>query len=222
MKLGIAEILEHASRLPTEAAQIEFLRKNDSTVLRTIVASALDPRVIWALPPGNPPYKPNKYLDQESGLYNETKRLYLFIQGGHPSLSQTKRENLYIQFLEMLNEADAALMLAAKEKRIPYSNLTPELFNKAFPGLLLIVEKPSEPKHVPEKRVKKVVLTPKATKAAVKKDVPSTKDAGFSEPVTSNIIEVQEDLTPITLPPVTVSKEELERLQEEAMIEILR
>ena len=215
MKLGIAEILENTSKLRKKEEQIAYLQKNDSNVLRTVIAAALDPRVIWALPEGAPPYKPNEFVDQESGLYNEAKRLYLFIEGGHTSLSQSKRESLFIQFLEILSVADARLMIAAKDKTIPYVSLTPELFNEAFPGLLMIEVK--EP-HV--KRVKKITLTPKGPKTIVKKDVPFIKDETF--PVPENpVMEIEDDLLPSPLPESSIGQAELEQLKQEALSEIL-
>ena len=136
MRLGIAEILEKVSNEPKKEVKIEMLRKHDSSAIRTVLKYALDPEIKWALPEGDPPYKPCQFLDQENMLYSEARRLYLFIEGGNPNLTSIKRENLFIQLLESITPADAKLICAAKDKKIPYKGLTVKLINEAYPGLI--------------------------------------------------------------------------------------
>ena len=137
MKLGVAEILEKVSKIKKKEERIEELRKNgDNRALLTILQYALDPRIKWLLPEGTPPFKKNDFLDQESNLYSEVRRLYLFVEGGNPNLAPQKREMLFIGLLEMVAPADATLLCAAKDKKLPYKTITAEIVNEAFPGLL--------------------------------------------------------------------------------------
>jgi hypothetical protein len=136
MRLGIAEILEKVSNEPKRELKIEMLRKHDSSAMRTVLKYALDPEIKWALPEGTPPYKPCDYLDQENMLYSEARRLYLFIEGGNPNLNTLKREALFIQLIESIAPADAKLICAAKDKKLPYKGLTTKLINEAYPGLI--------------------------------------------------------------------------------------
>lgn len=136
MKLGIAEILERVSKTTKKEEKIEILRKNDSSAIRTVLKYALDPEIKWALPEGDPPYKPCQFLDQENMLYSEARRLYLFIEGGNPNLNKVKREALFIQLIESIAPADAKLICAAKDKKIPYKGITVKLINEAYPGLI--------------------------------------------------------------------------------------
>lgn len=137
MKLGIAEILEKISKLKKKEERIEELRKHgDNRAMLQILQYALDPRIKWLLPEGTPPFKKNEYLDQESNLYSEVRRLYLFIEGGNPNLTTTKRELLFIGLLEMVAPDDAKLLCAAKDKKLPWKTITAEIVNEAFPGLL--------------------------------------------------------------------------------------
>jgi hypothetical protein len=69
-------------------------------------------------------------------LYQEQRRLYLFIAGGHPDLSQLRRETLFIQVLESIPPEEAELLLAVKDKKLPYKGITKEIVQEAFPGLL--------------------------------------------------------------------------------------
>jgi hypothetical protein len=136
MRLGIAEVLNKVSEQKTKEKKIEVFRKNDSSALRTVLKYALDPAVKWALPPGTPPYKPAPYLDQQSMLYSEARRLYLFIEGGNPGLTPFKRESLFIGLIESIDPEDAKLLLAAKDKKLPVKGVTVAIVNEAFPGLI--------------------------------------------------------------------------------------
>ena len=136
MKLGVAEILKKASEIPNDAARVDWLRSHDSQALRYILAGALNPNIKWLLPEGEPPYKPNDLVDQHHRLYTESRKLYLFIEGGNPNLKQLRREALFIELIESLDPADAKLLLAVKDKRMPYPGITTEVANLAFPGLI--------------------------------------------------------------------------------------
>lgn len=136
MKLSISEILKKASTIKDESARIGWLRQNDSVPLRTVIRGALDPNIKWLLPEGVPPYKENDLVDQENRLYSEARRLYLFIEGGNPGLKSVRRESLFIELLETIDKEDAKLMLAVKDKTLPYSGVTVQVLNKAFPGLI--------------------------------------------------------------------------------------
>ena len=136
MRLGIAEILKKVSESKTKEEKLEIFRKNDSSAIRTILKFALDPNIKWALPEGNPPYKPCPYLDQHSMLYQEARRLYLFVEGGNDNLKPIKRESLFITLLESVDPEDAKVLLAAKDKKLPYKGITVNLINEAYPGLI--------------------------------------------------------------------------------------
>ena len=136
MKHGIAEILDMASKKETKAEKIEVLRKFDGVTLRTILQGTFDPNIEWDLPEGDPPYKPCEYLDQQGRLYQETRRLYIFLKGRRPELTPLKKEMLFIGLIETLDKEDAKLMLAVKDKKMPYKGITYKLVQEAFPGLL--------------------------------------------------------------------------------------
>jgi len=136
MRLGIGEILKQVSESKTKEEKLEILRKHDSATIRTILKYALDPNIKWDLPAGNPPYKPCQFLDQQSMLYQETRRLYLFLEGGNTNLKPIKREALFINLLESVHPLDAEVLLAAKDKKLPHKNITVNIINEAYPGLI--------------------------------------------------------------------------------------
>lgn len=119
MTQAIFEILDKASKL-NKKEQVEFLRKNDSPSLRTILTYGLDPTIEWLLPTGDPPFQPANEFESHGALYGQMRKLYLFVRGGNDNLNKIKRETLFIQLLESVHPEDAKVLLAIKEKRLPY------------------------------------------------------------------------------------------------------
>ena len=136
MKLGVAEILEKTSGMTSRSDRIRMLQENNSVALQTVLRGAFDPSIKWLLPEGEPPYKPNDLVDQEHIFYHECRKMYLFVEGGNPDLKQLRREALFVQLLETVSANDAKLLLAIKDKHLPYPGVTPDIIKEAFPGLL--------------------------------------------------------------------------------------
>jgi Family of unknown function (DUF6433) len=136
VRKSIAEVLAEAAAVKGTEAKINVLRQNDSSTLRMILTYAYDPLVKWLLPEGKPPYKRSDFHDGQGVLFHEARRLYLFIDGGNPNLKQSRREMLFVNLLESVDPADAELLCAVKDKKLPHKSLTPALIRKAFPGLL--------------------------------------------------------------------------------------
>ena len=135
-KNGIAEILKMVSEQKTTEDKVRKLQELNTPVLQQILRYALDPSIKWKLPEGEPPYNPSPYDDTQSMLYQEARRMYLFIEGGNDNLTPLRREQLFISLLESLDKEDAKLIVAAKDKKIPYKGITIKLVNTAFPGLI--------------------------------------------------------------------------------------
>lgn len=137
MKKSISELLKYCAEGKTANEKIERLQQTSTKTpaLLAILKYAFDPSIVFLLPDTDPPYKPTGYVDQESRLYSELRRLYLFIEGGNPKLTKVKREMLFIQLLESVDPSDAVLLCSMKNKRLPYKELTSKLVLKAFPNL---------------------------------------------------------------------------------------
>ena len=77
---------------------------------------AYDPRIVWDLPEGAPPYeKTEKGMSLQGTLHQSIPKTYVYLKGGSPNISKFKRENLFIKFLESLDPDDQDLILACKE-----------------------------------------------------------------------------------------------------------
>jgi hypothetical protein len=105
-------------------------------------------------------------------LYREIKRMYLFLKGGNPNLSQMKREGLFIELLQSIPQEDAELILSVKDHEMPY-DISESLIRDAFPDLLqfppTVVEQPKEVvQSVDEVKIEKPKTKKKLTKKVTK------------------------------------------------------
>jgi Family of unknown function (DUF6433) len=135
MQVGVAEFLEKVGKLKKTEEKVAALKANDSLVLRVVLQGCYDPSIVWLLPEGAPPYKPNDLNDQESVLIRECTKLRYFVKGFHDNLPQNKREMMFIQLLENLAPKDAELLCHIKEKK-PLKGITLQHVVEAFPGII--------------------------------------------------------------------------------------
>lgn len=135
LRKPISWILEFTSNLPNEEEQIKCLRANENSAILTVLKYCFDPNIKWLLPEGDAPYKPCEFPNVENMLYSEARRLYLFVEGGNPNLTQLKRESMFIDLLQSITPEDAKLIISIKDKKLPYKGLKASTVQKAFPGL---------------------------------------------------------------------------------------
>jgi hypothetical protein len=101
-----------------------------------VIKSSFDPNIVWALPDGEVPYTRNDAPEgtEHSSLSYESRKLYHFIRGGDNQINQNKRETMFVQLLEGLHESEAALLVAAKDKKLHqmYKGLSAPVVKEAF------------------------------------------------------------------------------------------
>ena len=151
--LGISEILSQISKIKNVAERQNALATcANNKALIQLLHACFHPEVKFVLPDGAPNYtKLDKAVDAQGTLYREAKKLYLFIDGLAPEMHQLRRETLFVQLLEALDPDDADLLLAVKDKKMPYKGITYDLVASTFPGLLpengqVVVTEDGEPK----------------------------------------------------------------------------
>ena len=133
-----SEILELVSKQRTRAKKIDILREYRNDALVSILIWNFDDSVASALPEGNVPYKPNEAPagTEHTSLRQEVRHFYNFIQGGNPSLSKTRRENIFIQILETLHPDEAQLLVTVKDKCLEdFYNITQQTVSEAYPDI---------------------------------------------------------------------------------------
>lgn len=136
MIIGLYEFLYKVSRLKKTQEKVDALKYNDSVQLRIILQGAFDPTVEWLLPPGEPPYKPNELVDQQHVLIKEVEKLRYYVKGFHDNLNQKKREMMFVELLERVDPNDAKLLIAIKDKTLPFNGITIQHVREALPGLI--------------------------------------------------------------------------------------
>lgn len=133
MRLSIAEIVNKATELKTVEEKVDWLRKHDNVALRTVLKYMYDKNVEFLIPNSPPPWKKNQYVGVEGMLYNEARRLKIFVKGGgYDNLNKVKREQLFISLLEDIDNADAELLCKMIEQK-PLKGLSKNVVVTAFP-----------------------------------------------------------------------------------------
>ena len=136
MDLLISEILEKVSKVKSKKEKVSLLQQYNHPSLRMVIKSSFDPKIEWALPEGDVPYTRNEAPEgtEHSSLSYESRKLYHFIKGGNNQISQNKREMMFVQMLEGLHEREAAVLVAAKDKKLHqvYKGLSKNVVVEAF------------------------------------------------------------------------------------------
>lgn len=133
----ISEIFKKIEETPSKKDRLAILQGNkDNSAMIQVLKHALDPKIEFILPEGAPPYKPSEFVEDKFRLYNQVRKFYLFVKGGNDGVHPVKRERLFIELLESIDPEDAKLVIAMKDKKIPYKGLTTKLVQEAFPGLI--------------------------------------------------------------------------------------
>lgn len=133
----VSQVLKEVSSKRLKKDKIVHLRYHrQNPVMIEFFKYVYDPNIKFALPEGDPPYKPSEFLDDTGGLYRNLRKMYIFIQGRSQNIPQVKRESIFIEVLESIHPEEAKLLLAVKDKKIPYPGIDEKLIKEAFPNLL--------------------------------------------------------------------------------------
>ena len=131
------EIATKVNNAKDKPRKLKVLKDHDSVALRQVLKGAFDPKIEWLLPKGDDiPFNKNDAPigTEHTMLQQEAKRLYLFTKGGDNTISQNKRETLFIQMLEGLSgdEADFLITVVNKKVNNKYKGFTANLVKEAF------------------------------------------------------------------------------------------
>jgi len=149
-----SEIFAVANGLQSDEERVNYLRQNQTKAVRELLRHNFNKDIKFLLPEGRPDlsstpddtdFKPqNSYLpnigpiDDGATLNYEVRRLYLFIEGGHPTLTNVKRETLWIELVNSLapSEADDLWHMKEKELQKKYDKITHHVAYNSFPEYL--------------------------------------------------------------------------------------
>lgn len=136
MNLSVYEMLEEVDKEKNKAKKLALLQQHGQTkALLVILDFALNPSWKWLLPEGTPPYSPAaKEADVQAVLKADFRRLQYFVNTPQGNVMKPlRRETMFIEMLEAVDRNDAKLLIAAKDKKIPFKSITKKLVKEAFP-----------------------------------------------------------------------------------------
>ena len=133
----MSEIATKVNNAKDKPRKLKVLQDHDSVSLRQVLKGAFDLNIEWLLPQGEDiPYTKNEAPvgTEHTMLAQEAKRLYLFTKGGDNTISQNKRELLFVQMLEGLSAEEAEFLVAVVNKKVnnKYKGFTGNLVKEAF------------------------------------------------------------------------------------------
>ena len=131
-----SEILDKLGKIKSKKDKVAHLKRYNDSSLRMVIKSSFDPKIKWLLPEGDVPYIPNDAPEgtEHGNLAYESRKLYHYIEGGNPQISQNKRESMFIQLLESLHPDEADILVAAKDGVLhrEYKGLSENVVKEAF------------------------------------------------------------------------------------------
>ena len=131
-----SEVLDKLGKIKTKKDKVTHLKQYNDASLRMVIKSSFDPKIKWSLPEGEVPYRKNEAPEgtEHSNLSYEARKLFHYIEGGNPQLTQNKRESMFIQLLEALHPDEADILVAAKDKILhrKYKGLSENVVKEAF------------------------------------------------------------------------------------------
>lgn len=141
MKPAISEIIKLAAAERTKGKKIAVLLKYDSVALRRVLKFIFDENLVKLLPEVDaegihiPEWKAPPSMGTEMMMYNESRRLRIFVEGGgYDTLSPLKREMLFIGMLEAIHVDDAWLLIEGLKAK-PKIGIGSKIIYEAFPTL---------------------------------------------------------------------------------------
>lgn len=149
-KIYLPELLREAAKAKDDEERIKLLKMfcdrgpEYKTLMQYFVELTYHPGVTWALPDGSPPYKENEdAIDPTMAaetLFTAVKKVKYFLNEHYKKVENPiRREQLFVQMLETLEQSEAKLLLMMKDKKVDgrvYKGCNLKLFRTAFPEWL--------------------------------------------------------------------------------------
>ena len=160
------EVLDAASKQRSIAKKVEVLQRYGDQSLKALFIWNFDETAISVLPPGEVPYGTNKEDGNTTGtlsdkigdavgkmnqmgstslgsndqgrttIRKEYGAFYNFLKGGNNSLSNLRRETMFINILEGLHPLEAEILILVKDKNLQSKyKITKDVVSQAYPDI---------------------------------------------------------------------------------------
>ena len=161
------EVLDAASKQRTKAKKIEVLQRYSHDSIMALLIWNFDESVISILPEGEVPYGntrednsvtgtlsdkindavgkmsemgSNSLGSQDQGkasIRKEYTKFYNFLKGGNDSLSNLRRETMFINILQGLHPLEAEILTLVKDKKLETKyNISKDVVSAAYPDIV--------------------------------------------------------------------------------------
>lgn len=138
MNKEVYELFEDFEKLKKKEDKARYLREmgNEFPAFKDVIRGCFDPRLVFVLPEGKPPYRPNRPESVPSTIHKLHRQFGDFVRGiRSQEMGRLKVENRFIQLLESVHAEDALIVLKMKEKKPPAKGLTKALVQEVFPEM---------------------------------------------------------------------------------------
>lgn len=162
----VFEIFDIASKQRSVAKKVEALQKFEHPCLKSLFIWNFDESIISILPEGDVPYAAVDELDSFKGTLSEKiedavekmgemgsrslgsqdqgktsirkeySKFYNFVRGGNESLTNLRRETIFINLLQGLHPLEAQIICLVKDKKLETKyKITKDVVSKAYPDI---------------------------------------------------------------------------------------
>ena len=162
----VYEVFDAASKQRSKAKKIEVLKRYAHDSIMTVLIWNFDETAISVLPSGDVPYGTNREDNSMTGtlsdkindavgkmtemgsnslgsqdqgkstIRKEYSKFYNFVKGGNDSLSNLRRETMFINILEGLHPLEAEILVLVKDKRLTEKyKITKDVVSEAYPQI---------------------------------------------------------------------------------------
>ena len=163
----VFEVLDAASKQRSKAKKVEVLQRYKHPSLVTLFVWNFDQSIVSMLPEGPVPYGTNRDDQNATGTLSsriddavskmaemgstslgsqdqgqasiraEYKKFYNFCKGGNPTLSNLRRETMFINILEGLHPLEAEILIFVKDKNLETKyKISKEVVSTAYPEIV--------------------------------------------------------------------------------------
>ena len=163
----VFEVLDAASKQRSKAKKVEVLQRYKHPSIVTLFVWNYDSSIITLLPEGPVPYGTNRDDQNSTGTLSsriddavskmsemgstslgsqdqgqasiraEYKKFYNFCKGGNPSLSNLRRETMFINILQGLHPREAQILILVKDKNLESQyKISKEVVSTAYPEIV--------------------------------------------------------------------------------------
>lgn len=153
MKPLVSAILKDLAGIKNRKEKLELLKTigdKEPVILGTLKV-CFEPSIKILLPEGSPEFERLPNDQQRTAYWYNWRKMYLFIEGMSPNITQSKREQHFKDMIESMPEDEADLLISIKDKKFPYPGLDEKMVREVFPALFdtppkrVIKEKKEEP-----------------------------------------------------------------------------